>query len=444
MPSPAQPLYDRSVDEVRRGQVRQGLSTLLEALAADPAHRPAYEAAGRICRVLGSAEDAELFEALAARPEDAGALFALGWRLNGQGRPEVAARLLERSLAAQPADTAVRRELAFARLQSRDFTGCLRALAPLEDDPDLSETERLDVLLVQAEAAFLAGRRAPCAAFLERAEECVPDDAQRERLDALHAQLGRAARWTDLKGAGLREWHFIQHAGVLLKTAGGWFEDGSLGGRFGILQLRGDMLAFLVQRLLRLFEALELRHEAVAPASPLALPLAHAVALRTGATLLADPGERAGRSTLLVAAAAGELAEHLPQVAVHRGDLRTFAVNLDWEHDAPACPDVAGVLARRVFLPWEPRYAARQPGEPLREVAPDTRAPEEVGAELAGLCDRLPWEDQAARESFEGFYRPLRDELVLCNPAAHPARRRFTALSPCWPAAARAGAAEGR
>ncbi|MBM3986158.1 MAG: hypothetical protein FJ296_10815, partial [Planctomycetes bacterium] len=273
MTSRAQQLYDRSVDEVRRGQVRQALATLLDTLAADPAHRPACEAAGRICRLMGATPDADLFERLGARPDDPETLYRLGFRLAEQGRPDVACRLLERSLAGLPADTGVRRELAYARLQSRDFTGCLRALLPLEDNPDLSETELLDVLLVQAEAALLAGRGQASAEFLERAEECLPDDAQRERLDALNAQLGRAAHWPDLRAAKLREWHFIQHAGVLLKTAGGWFEDASRGGRFGVLQLRGDMLAFLLQRLAHLLERLELRCAAVVPASPLAAPL---------------------------------------------------------------------------------------------------------------------------------------------------------------------------
>jgi tetratricopeptide (TPR) repeat protein len=442
MASRAQQLYDRSVDEVRRGQVRQALGTLLDTLAADPGHRPACEAAGRICRLLGAAPDADLFERLGARPGDPEALYRLGYRLADQGRPDVACRLLERSLAGLPADTGVRRELAYARLQSRDFSGCLRALLPLEDNPDLSETERLDVLLVQAEAALLAGRAQASAEFLGRAEECLPDDAQRERLDALNAQLGRAARWPDLRAAQLREWHFIQHAGVLLKTAGGWFEDASRGGRFGVLQLRGDMLAFLLQRLAHLLERLELRCAAVVPASPLAAPLAHALALRLGARDEPDLQASAGAETLLVAASAGELLPHAARLAAHSADLRVFAVGLDWEHDAPVCPDVAGVLAQRVFLPWEPRFATSGDGQALREVAPDAREPQAIGRELRELMERLPWDDGGrARTEFEGFYLPLRRELVLGNEDVHPARRRFTALSPWWPAPAQPGGA---
>jgi tetratricopeptide (TPR) repeat protein len=434
MPPNAQQLYDRSVDEVRHGRVRQALATLLETLAADPTHRPAYEAAGKICRILGSTEDAELFEALSKRPADPEGLFRLGYRLADQGRPDVAVRLLERSLAGLPADTGVRRELAFARLQSRDFEGCLRALIPLEDDPDLSETERLEVLLTQAEAALLAGRREVSRDFLERAEDLVPEDEQRDRLDALHAQLGRASLVPDLRGAGLREWHFIQHAGVILKTAGGWFEDDSRGGRFDVLALRGDMVAFLLQRLAQLFERFGLKHDSVAPASELAAPLAHALALRLGAELLPDLSDRAGRTTLLVAASAGELLPHVAQLARNRNDLRVYALNLDWEHDAPVCPDVAGVLARRVLLPWESRFALDESKRQMKEVAPEARDPADVGRELRELMDNLPWDDGgAAREEFENLYAPWRGQLVLANETMHPARRRFTALSPFWP-----------
>jgi tetratricopeptide (TPR) repeat protein len=433
MSAPAHELYDRSVDQVRRGQVRQALATLLDTLAADPAHRPAYEAAGRICRILGAPEDARLFEELATRPENPEALFRLGYRLADQGRPEVASKLLERSLAGLPADVGVRRELAFARLQGRDFVGCLRALVPLEDSPDLSETERLDVLLMQAEAALLAGRREPCREFLERAEECVPDDDQRERLDALHAQLARSARWDSFARLGLREWHFIQHAGVILKTAGGYFEDGSRKGRFDLLHLRPDMIAFLLQRLAQLLERLDLRPEAVEPATEAAAPLAHALALRLDVPVLAGPDEAGSRGVLLVGANAAEFALHAPRVARHVPELRLFSLNLDWERDAPVCPEVAGVLARRVVLPWERRYELGADRKALHELPGDEREPAAIGAELRALMEALPQDDGgAAREAFEGFYLPLRDQLVLGNDELHPGRRAFTSLSPCW------------
>lgn len=432
MSAPAEKLYDRSVDEVRRGQVRQALGTLLATLAADPGHRPACEAAGRICRILGAPEDARLFEDLAARPEDAEALFRLGYRLADQGRPEVASRLLERSLLGLPADIGVRRELAFARLQSRDFEGCLRALVPLEDSPDLAETERLDVLLTMAEAALLAGRREPSRAFLERAEGCVPDDDQLVRLDALHAQLARSTRWESLARLGLREWHFIQHAGVLLKTAGGYFEDGSRQGRFDLLQLRPDMVAFLLQRLAQLLERLELVPEAVASASGTSAPLAHALALRFGVPVLEDPAVRDGRGVLLAAVNAAEFAPHLAQVVEHSPELRLVSLNLDWERDAPVCPEVVGVLARRVFVPWEKRYELDADRKALRELPGDEREPEVVGAELHQLIAALPDDGGAARAAFEGFYLPLRSQLVLGNDELHPARRAFTSLSPCW------------
>ena len=433
MPARAQDLYDRSVDQVRRGQVRRALSTLLATLEADPAHRPAYEAAGRICRILGAPDDAQLFEDLAGRPEDPEALFRLGYRLSDQGRPEVAVRLLERSLAGLPADVGVRRELAFARLQSRDFTGCLRALSPLEDDPDLSETERLDVLLTQAEAALLGAKPDACRDFLARAEELVPEDDQRERLDALHAQLGRASRFENLASLGLREWHFIQHAGVILKTAGGWFEDGSRRGRFDVLRLRPDMIAFLLQRLALLLDRLELRHECVAAASEVAAPLAQALAQRLGAEYLPELAQRDGRSTLLVAANAAELGPHAREVATHGPDLRVFALNLDWERDAPVMPDVVGVLGRRALMPWEPRYALAAERRDMRMVTDDEREPAEIARELRYLMDHLPYDDGGvAQAEFEGFYLPQRALLVLGNDELHPGRRRFTSLSPCW------------
>ncbi|HZL99067.1 MAG TPA: tetratricopeptide repeat protein, partial [Planctomycetota bacterium] len=302
MPASAQQLFETSVDQVRRGQLRAALGTLLATLAVDPVHAGALEAAGRICRLLGAADDAQLFEELAARPKDAQALYGLAYRLVDQGRPDVAVPLLQRALAAEPSSTSIRRELAFARLQAGRFAAACAALVPLEDNPDLSETERLDVLLTLAEAAFYAGDRAACRSRLEQAEDLLPDDDQRQRLDALHAQLGRSAAWPELAGLGLREWHYIQHAGVILKVAGGYFEDGSWKGRYDVLDLRLDMLAFLARRLADLLATLRIEIGAVAPASDLAAPLAWALAARLGAELVEELDSARGRPTLLVAA----------------------------------------------------------------------------------------------------------------------------------------------
>jgi tetratricopeptide (TPR) repeat protein len=432
----AKQLFDVSVDQVRRGQLRGALSTLLRVLALDPGHTGALEAAGRLCRLLGSEPEAQRFQALAARPDDGQAQFELGWNLVEQGRPDVAAALLGRCLAGRPQDPSVRRELAFARLQAGDFAGCLVALDPLAEDPDLSESERLDVLLVRAEAAFYARQRELCAGLLDQAEDLVPDDAQRERLDALHAQLGRAARWPSLDALGLREWHFVQHAGVILKVAGGWFEDGSLRGRYDVLDLRPDMVAFLLQRLAHLLERLGLEPELVQAASPTAAPLAHALALRLDVPCHDDPTGRDGRDALLVAANAAEFGPLATGLARHHGELRLFSLNLDWEHGAPVCPEVAGVLARRVLLPWETRYAIREGTAEMREVPADPRPAAEIGAELRAAMDALPDDGGAAREEFESVYMPLARDLVLGNEDCHPARRRFTCLSPCGPAPA--------
>jgi len=262
----------------------------------------------------------------------------------------------------------------------------------------------------------------------------VPEDDQRERLDALNGQLGRSARWTELAGLGLREWHHIQHAGVILKVAGGYFEDGSWQGRYDVLDLRLDMLAFLAQRLIGLLETLELETRAVVPASPLAAPLAWAIAERMGADFVEELSDVGDRPTLLVAASAAELAPLAQRLAIHSADLRVFAVSLDWERDAPVCPEVVGVMARRALLPWEARFAIDAGSSRTREIAADERPVPVLGAELLAAIEALPDDGGAARAEFEDLYRPLAAQLVLGNERVHPARRRFTALSPCGPA----------
>lgn len=434
MTAHADQLFDRSVDEVRQGNIRAALGTLLDTLAADPRHAGALEAAAHICRLLGSAEDAQLFENVAAQPESAPALYALGFRLVDQARPDVGAVLLERCLGFDPDDPKTRRELAFARLHSHDFAGCLEALAPLQDDPALAETEQLDVILLQAEAALYATRRDKAQARLAVAESMVADDDQRARLDALYAMVGRSLHWKSLSDIGLREWHFIQHAGVILKTAGGYFEDSSLGGRFDVLALRTDMIAFLLRRYLDLAEAWNVKHEVVTAASEVSAPLAQAIAQTLGVPCVDDLEDQAGRGTLLVAASGSELTPIATMLAEHRSDLHLLALCLDPNVDSWACPEVAGVLARRVLLPWESRFTLRRDGSGMEEIPGDPRTAADIGEEVAAAMTKLPEFVAEARSEFEEFYEPLREELVYGNEERYPYRRQFTHLSP-WKAA---------
>ncbi len=434
MTSDAQELFEQSIDDVARGQVRPALMKLLDALAVDPAHEPSLESAARICRLLGAADDAAVFEAVLAEPTDAEALFELGFRMVDQDRADVAQSVLERCLALDDAPP-VRRELAFTRLLNRDFPGTLEVLAPLEaEHDDLADAERLDVILLQAEAALYSLKRSLARRYLEQADELIPNDVQRERLDGLHELIGRSLRWKQLDDdLDLRAWHFIQHAGVILKTAGGHFEDGSRGGRYDVLDLRADMVAFLIQRLMHLFERIELMPACVVSASETADPIAIAFANAWGIPYVASLEERAGRSALFVAASAGEFAPWAAEVARNDNELHLFAVNLDWDHDALVCPEIVGVMARRVFLPWEKRFAVDPKTGESREDTGDRRPPGEIAAELVALLDVLPKDDGSARAEFEDRYLPWRDDLLLDNADRYPFRRQFACLSPCWP-----------
>ena len=153
-----------------------------------------------------------------------------------------------------------------------------------------------------------------------------------------------------------------------------------------------------------------------------------------GADFVEELSDVGDRPTLLVAASAAELAPLAPLLARHSADLRVFAVSLDWERDAPVCPEVVGVMARRVLLPWEARFAIDAGSSRTREIAADERPVPVLGAELLAAIEALPDDGGAARAEFEDLYRPLAAQLVLGNERVHPARRRFTALSPCGPA----------
>lgn len=434
MSSRAKELFDTSVDQVRQGKLRGALITLLDALADDPTHAPSLEASGRLCRILGATDEAQLFEAVHEDPEALEARHKLAYHLVDEGRPDVAIGLLELGLAGVepgPAEAGLRRELAFAQLRNRDFEASLRSLAPLEH-MELADPELIDTHLLQAECAVYLGRRGLSQAYLDRAEALVPDDDQRASLDGLHALHGRARHFEKLTDLDVRAWHFVQHGGVLLKTAGGFFEDGSLAGRFEMLDLRIDMVAFLLQRTVDLLAWAGISYEVVIPTGEVAAPLASALARRLGIEMVESLPDRAGRSALLVATNAAEYGPLVAGLARHRRELGLFAINLDWTRDAPVCPEIVGVLAQRSFLPWETRYSVDPGTGETRETGGDARPADELGAELLAAMDALPDDGGVAHEEFLAHYAELREELVLGNDQLVPHRRRFTHVSPAW------------
>ena len=194
------------------------------------------------------------------------------------------------------------------------------------------------------------------------------------------------------------------------------------------------MLAFLCRRLADLLETLQIGTEVVVSASPASAPLAWALAQVLGAECVDELKDAQDRPALLVAASAAELTPLAGLLARHGGEVAVFAVALDWERDAAVCPEVVGVLARRALLPWEGRYAIDAQTNRSRPMPADERPPEQIGAELVAAVGALPDDGGAARREFEDLYRPLASQLVLGNERVHPARRRFTALSPCGPA----------
>ena len=112
-----------------------------------------------------------------------------------------------------------------------------------------------------------------------------------------------------------------------------------------MLDLRIDMVAFLLQRLAHLAERLDLGWELVAPASDTAAPLAHALAELLGGPVAPLP-DREGRRTLLVAANAAELEPLCAGLARNRSDLAVFSLNLDWSRDNAALPSSSSCMAR--------------------------------------------------------------------------------------------------
>jgi tetratricopeptide (TPR) repeat protein len=116
----------------RRGQCDEALGIALHGLARHPQHADGHDVLARIYADLGDLDRARVAwsRTLDLAPEHGGALRGLGFVLFRQGAAAEATATLEKALALNPSDDAVRRALEMVR---RTADGEIPDVAPPED-----------------------------------------------------------------------------------------------------------------------------------------------------------------------------------------------------------------------------------------------------------------------------------------------------------------------
>lgn len=334
----------RLTDLFEGGGAPRAWEPLVEALRADPEDERLFHLAAKVLRSAGEPATAELFDRAADAPHDPQRLFELGSELLTREQAEVAAVLLERALAFFPFDAVVRSELALAQARAGRPEAVIATLALhpcLGDDPG---------------ALFEFGWASLLAGDLDAAEGALGElhGAPSLRRKLQHA-LARA-RHGPMEDA--RDYFFVEHAGVLLDSAG------RLGGRHRALEVDAARLAGWLADFGWLLEAMVQRPRHVVAVDDAAWPLADAVARACGGAVLPRTKSPPSRAIVPVFEAADVEAhdDALPD------DALIVALTADPTRSVSRAPALVGAFAREVTLGAELFSApAGEPDPALRE-----------------------------------------------------------------------------
>ncbi|MEW6743294.1 MAG: hypothetical protein AB1486_11100 [Planctomycetota bacterium] len=427
-PDKARELFDDAVELVRRKQPRIALLRLLDVLRHDPQHREALASAARLATMLGDLDLSRHFEKLSRSLHDAEAYYDLGYYLTGAGRPDLAAVFLGQCLELEPYQDLVRHELGYALFRARRFPAALSWLRDAWRSTSLSPAESTESGLLLVECLLYAREPLEAGQVLDTlTQEAALSDEQRRRCDALGRLLGRARFLPSDREADLRDWHFVQHGGVLLRLVGAHETKGAAGGRCLEASPGYAFTAAVLKLGAHLLVDLERVPERVLAASDSSVPLAAVVA-----HLLGRPAApfRETDDGLLVVRSLAELGPRQRDLVAHRDGQSLFAFCLDWRTDSPILPDIVGIMARHLSLPWENEYKVGTDENGRLEVQPSDERPDlmAVTQDLIAVADEVDIERE--REHLRRFYSERRDDLVLGNPALYPERFAFTAHSP--------------
>jgi tetratricopeptide (TPR) repeat protein len=424
----AQELFEDSVELVRKQKPRLALLKLLDLLAIAPQDERAIRAAAKLTGMLGDRETTQVLERVLDSPDDARALYELGYRLVAAGRPDVGAAFLRRCHEAAPENELVEYELGYALFSARSYREACDLLEAAIGKGELSPSEHAEALLLLCEASVYANRLEAAHAALDRTRGVELSDEQSARADALALLLGRASASGDLARLDLRGWHFVQHGGILLRLVDESEVEGARGGRLLDASPGYGFTAAMVKLGALLLTRLGLRYEHVFAGSDLSVPLAVAAARLLGAE--ASPFDPESLEPgLIVAKNLDELRQHQERLG-ERGEIDLFCLQLDWTRNQSLTPDVVGYLARHSHLPWEARPIVESDASGRARIK-EPEAPgdlDQATQDLIAVCERLELSDEL--KNLERFYRPRREQLVIGQPDRYPRRRVFTAHSP--------------
>jgi len=408
-----------------KGDLRSGFGHLLEALKLDPCHAESIAAAAKAAKVLGDATGSALFEALDRSIEDPKHLYALGYHLIGMGRPDVSVSLLSKCLELSPDNDDVRYELGYSLFLTRSYRLAIEQLSAATEN--LIPERAAAAELLRVECLLLLGRLDKADERIDLLRDELASHDRSDSLEALELMASRLRGFDDgVAPAGVREWHYVQHGGVLLAES----RAEQSAGRFQSLVMNAAAVGAILRLLKTFLKGMRIDPEAILTLGGDGYPLALAAGSILERPVRPFENRRGLRELLVV-----DDTETLPPLDHELRDRESvewlFSFRMNPSLDSAILPDMVGLMAHSFRFYWQERVeiAMNDKKEPIgRSVAADRRPPDEIAREIAEQGAALP--EDAKMAAVVEFFRKRRSLVVASNRESFPLRRAFTSFSP--------------
>ncbi|GAX90688.1 tetratricopeptide repeat protein [Effusibacillus lacus] len=413
-----QQILDSADEHMDADNYDKALETLQYALRRPEFDIRVYQKAAFVLRMLGRQEAAELFEGVVADPEDPNPCFQLGYQLVQEGLFGSALGPLSRCVRLAPDAAAANYEFAYALMKEFYNEEALHFFARAYE-----QEQAMSITFYMAQLLLFLGHKEEAASFASKLEEQVRESGEGQaQLDYLRGMFQRASSFPP---HNLRDWHFVQYGGLLLRL----FEEDHPGepnesnGRYTFVNFGYDQTAAVLGALQAVVQQTPVfqKYEFAAPAGETSAPLAHALSGMFEIPVLSlEEGLAANKRGIVITAFSDEL-DPIAADVWDRKDILLFSFAFSWTRESNILPEAIGYLAQGARLPWQARYEAGENGEPVL-VEADNRS---AGAIAQSILDRLSHIDREWLTELRRYYAGRQFQLVAGNRIEVPRKKFF-------------------